>query len=436
MHERGSSGRPPGGREQRHRRGGGWPRGGRRQAARTHRPPRAPARARWERPRCPPPAASSAIAAPRPPARERRRRTRARPSGAGRTRPHDAPRTMPAPPADCPARPPADPDNVPAPVPRMPRRPAQRSQGTRPRAVAASRPPRRWSPAAPERTPGSSPAFRTVARDIHRLPVRPPPAAGSVHENRKAGQCVEVADRIADDLRRLERETADEDRQAPQERLLVRRRGGRSSRRSHSAASAGAPAASRAPSVSSGRRRSRRAQERRGRQQLDAGRGQLDRQRQPIQTVADFGHRRGALVRDGKVGPDLGSALHEEPDGSYRREALHGLGVGGIGEVQWRDRQFVLAPQPQPRPARGQTFRPAVALRRSPDERCSLEQVFEVVEHEQQPLVPQVLRQHLGERPLARLAHAEGIGNGNRDEGGLGVRSQVDEPDPVRENVA
>ena len=51
------------------------------------------------------------------------------------------------------------------------------------------------------------------------------------------------------------------------------------------------------------------AQHRLGRQQPDAGRRQLDRQRQAVQPGADLGHGRGVLVGQREVGPDRACSL-------------------------------------------------------------------------------------------------------------------------------
>ena len=43
--------------------------------------------------------------------------------------------------------------------------------------------------------------------------------------------------------------------------------------------------------------------------------GQLDRQRQPVEARADFGHDCGVVVGDGEVGPSAAGAVGEQFDG-------------------------------------------------------------------------------------------------------------------------
>jgi hypothetical protein len=52
----------------------------------------------------------------------------------------------------------------------------------------------------------------------------------------------------------------------------------------------------------------------RGRQDTHPGRGQLDRQREPVQPPADVQHRGGVVVGEPERGQDQLGALLEQPD--------------------------------------------------------------------------------------------------------------------------
>ena len=123
-------------------------------------------------------------------------------------------------------------------------------------------------------------------------------------------------------------------------------RAGRSSRRSRRAASAGAAGRSRAPPVSRARRRLQAASEhRRGEKELALpGRGQLDRQRQPVQPAADLGHRRRVLVGRARSRVDRLRPLDEER--APRRPPSATVGVRReAGASERRHRELVLAAQ-------------------------------------------------------------------------------------------
>jgi hypothetical protein len=61
-----------------------------------------------------------------------------------------------------------------------------------------------------------------------------------------------------------------------------------------------------------------------GREELDAGGGQLDRERQPVEPPADLGDRRRRLVGDGEVVPGLPGAVDEQPHRLVLREVREG----------------------------------------------------------------------------------------------------------------
>ena len=78
------------------------------------------------------------------------------------------------------------------------------------------------------------------------------------------------------------------------------------------------------------------AQDRVGRQELDPGRRQLDRERHPVEPGADRGDGRGVVVRDLEVGPDGERPRDEQPDG-----LVLGHEVGGDRPLVAREVQLL-----------------------------------------------------------------------------------------------
>ena len=133
-----------------------------------------------------------------------------------------------------------------------------------------------------------------VARPAVRLVDRPQQAGGDQRcRARRPTPEPGVVGRGAHGLGRLQVEAAGEDAQPREQALLGRRRAGRSSRPASPAASAGGPAArQRRPSAAAALRKS--GEQRRGREQVGARGGQLDRQRQAVQPRADARRSAGA----------------------------------------------------------------------------------------------------------------------------------------------
>ena len=134
-----------------------------------------------------------------------------------------------------------------------------------------------------------------------------------LHQRRHAVQDVdlEIVPAAGDCFRRLQRESADEDGESAEERLFLRRQqvvgpgDGVAHRLLASGQVASTPGQQRQPVVEPG-------QQRRRREDLDPGRGELDGQRQPIQPATDGGHCRCVLVGYREVGFDgLGSRDEE-----------------------------------------------------------------------------------------------------------------------------
>ena len=126
------------------------------------------------------------------------------------------------------------------------------------------------------------------------------------------------------------------------------RRAGRSSRRSRRAASAGARAGRASPAARTSSWCSSRARIASGDEQLDPGRGELDRERHAVEPGADRGDGRGVLVGDREAGrtataramnsrtasywPSVAASTVARPAGRFSRSRPDSwLGSGGVG---------------------------------------------------------------------------------------------------------
>ncbi len=79
------------------------------------------------------------------------------------------------------------------------------------------------------------------------------------------------------------------------------------------------------------------------REQLRAGGGELDREREAVEADADLGDRGRVRVRHGEVGLDGAGAFDEERDRLVLRERRDRGQVRGVGQVERRHRVLVLA---------------------------------------------------------------------------------------------
>ena len=142
-------------------------------------------------------------------------------------------------------------------------------------------------------------------------------------------------------------------------------------------------------------------------EESDARRGQLDGERQAVQSTADLGHRRGILVVEGEFGLDGVGALDEEAHGGILGELLDWeaacgrLASGGTAYSRSARRWSASRLETS-------TFRPRGQPEISSDRGRSGHDVLEVVQHQQQPLARHVSPR--GSRPdgvTAIFPHAQ-----------------------------
>ena len=173
-------------------------------------------------------------------------------------------------------------------------------------------------------------------------------------------------------------------------------------------------------------------QDRRGRQQLDARRGQLDRQRQPVQAGADLGDRRGVVVGDLESRLDRERPLDEQPDRLVLRHTLGGR--ARIGEHQRRHRHLLLARDAKRAARRRDHLQARAGADQIGDQRRGGQHLLEVVHHQQRLPIAQVLHQPVPRRALPGL-QVQGVDDRGRHQIGVDDRRERDEGDAAREAI-
>ena len=192
------------------------------------------------------------------------------------------------------------------------------------------------------------------------------------------------------------------------------------------------------------------SQDRVGREDLDPGRRQLDRQGHPMQSRADRRNRRGVLVGDREAGPDGHGPLDEQAhgrvlserlriDGSRATGQLHPLaarqvlGIGWRGET--RNRILLLARDAQRGSAGDDDLEPIGRAQQVGDDRGRVGDLLEVVEHQEQPAVVQPLGERVHDRTGPAVDEPDGGGDPRSDEHRVADRLERHEEGAVRESA-
>ena len=160
-----------------------------------------------------------------------------------------------------------------------------------------------------------------------------------------------------------------------------------------------------------------------------ARRGQLDRQRQPVEPAADLRDRAGASSSTKPVAGGPRSRDEQLDRGGVAR------GARRLGQGQRRDRVLVLAVEAQQRPARDQHLQRRRRRRAAGDDRRGRVDVLEVVEHEQRPARREVVAERLDDRPIGALGDPERVARSRRRRARGPRGRERDEVDAVREAV-
>jgi hypothetical protein len=169
------------------------------------------------------------------------------------------------------------------------------------------------------------------------------------------------------------------------------------------------------------------------RQDLRPGGRQLDGQGQAVQPGGDLRHRRRVPVGEREAGPHRLGPLGEQPDRFDPAEGAEVREPFGIGQLQRRHHVLLLAPQRQrdaggdhrlQRRGRGEELLERRARRRH---------LFEVVDHQQQLLVAEVVLHGLEDGAPGHLRDPHGPRHRRGNQGGIGHRRQVHEDHAVLE---
>jgi hypothetical protein len=149
--------------------------------------------------------------------------------------------------------------------------------------------------------------------------------------------------------------------------------------------------------------------------------------------VADLRHRRRALVGHLELRPGSPRPLDEQLHRRILGERLHRQPLFRVRQGQRRHRELLLAPQPQHRPARDQHLEARGSRQQLGHDRGSLQDLLEVVQHQQELLLIQVALQVLQRWGAPRLLQAQGVGDRGGDQTRIGEGSQIHEEHAFRE---
>ena len=173
--------------------------------------------------------------------------------------------------------------------------------------------------------------------------------------------------------------------------------------------------------------------ERRGRERAQPGRRQLDRQRQTVQAGADLRDRGGILRGQGKARVGGLGARGEERDRLVAGNVGQRLVTGGSGSGSGRHREVLLARHAEHGPAGHERLQPRAGAQEVGDVRRGVDDLLEVVQHQEQVFRPQRGGELLRRRPVGEFAQVQGVGDRRDDEVGIADRGEGDEDRAVGE---
>lgn len=162
--------------------------------------------------------------------------------------------------------------------------------------------------------------------------------------------------------------------------------------------------------------------------------GQFDGEGQPVQAPAQPGHGRPVGGGQPEAGDDGGRAVGEQGE----RRVSGGVAevAVGVGHGQRPYVHEVFLGQPEPVPAGGEDADAGGAAQQGAGEvGAGGRQVLAVVDDEQQPAVAYALHQGIQGGPFGAVVQTEGVGGGERDEGGVVQAGEVHEAHAVGEGA-
>ena len=173
-------------------------------------------------------------------------------------------------------------------------------------------------------------------------------------------------------------------------------------------------------------------QDRLRRQQLDPRRRQLDGQRQAVEPAGDRRDRRRVLVVESESrhrgGGPLGEQAHRLAGGQRGRRRAGVL----LRDRERRDRAFLLAGNAQRRAAADQDPNSPGLLEQPRHDRGAVQQMLEVVQHDQELPLAQLAHQVLHQRPVPGILQPDALGDRRWHQSRIPDGRERDEIDAVR----
>ena len=163
-------------------------------------------------------------------------------------------------------------------------------------------------------------------------------------------------------------------------------------------------------------------------------RGQLDRQRQPVETPADLTGRPAVLLRKREIRSHRHRPVNQQPQRLDLRERGDRQPLTGRGKLQRRQHDGRLPGNAQPLATGAQDPQPRTARhQRRHQLPARVQQMLAVIEHHQQPPLPQVSHQRFLDAVLRPVIHAHRASQRIRHKIGTIQLGQLSHPHAVRE---
>ena len=173
-----------------------------------------------------------------------------------------------------------------------------------------------------------------------------------------------------------------------------------------------------------------------GRQHRDAGGRQLDRERYPVEPMADLRDRGRVLGGEREAGLDPAGALDEQAHGRVGEHFGRRLRAVGVRGGQRRHTPGALAGDAEQLAAARQDVHLRAAAHQSiGDPRRCLDQVLAVVEHDEGAPLAEVVDQRIERVAAGHLLAADRYQHRVRHDRGVGDRSQLGEPHAAGERL-
>jgi len=146
--------------------------------------------------------------------------------------------------------------------------------------------------------------------------------------------------------------------------------------------------------------------------------------------------RANIALGQGEAGNDRLGPCREELHRRRLVEIRICAGTFGARQGQWRYWNFVFTREAEPHPARDQHLQVRTRAKEMSEERRGLDDLLEVVKHEQDAPVAQVRPQPVDQRFGSGLTKTNGLGDGGSHQVRVRDRGQINERDAVWEVIS